>query len=84
LDSPFFFDGTIYWSEGDEQAHFDWLSRIGCIRDVRGSGTRIYLAVERGAVSGNDLRELQAIYRRYDGDLTQLTILEEGANARNQ
>jgi hypothetical protein len=83
LDSPFFFDGTSYWSEGDEQAHFDWLDRIACVREARGRGTRVFLTINPNDVTPSDLRELIAIYRRYGGDLEQLKILEETTDAPN-
>ena len=83
MDSAFFFEKTIYRSEGDEQAHFDWLGRIGCVSEARGRGTRVYLTIDPTRITGDDLRELNAVYRRYDGDLKQLKILEESVNAQN-
>jgi hypothetical protein len=81
LDSPFYFDGTVYWSEGDEQAHFEWMQRIPCVRDVRGQGTRVYLTIAEDDVSDEDVRELTALYRRYDGDTAQLARLNGNKNA---
>ena len=81
MDSSFFFDGTVYWSEGDEQAHFDWLRRIPCIHDVKGRGTRLFLSIEAQAMTDQDFRELVAVYRRYGGDLDQLNALKESMNA---
>jgi len=83
LDNPFFFESTTYWSEGDEQAHFEWLGRINAIRNVWGEGLRVYLDVDRSVLRVDDLRELEAIYRRYDGDLAQLKELKEALNAPN-
>jgi hypothetical protein len=76
LASPFFFEATTYWSQGDEAAHFEWLAKIPSIRDVRGAGTCVFLDVDVDGVTANDLRELQAVYRRYGGDLGQLQLLE--------
>jgi hypothetical protein len=81
LDSPFFFDGTVYWSEGDERAHFEWMQRIPCVQDVRGQGTRVFLSIEEDEVTANDLRELNALYRRYGGDTAQLARLNGSKNA---
>jgi hypothetical protein len=39
--------------------------------------------VDPAAVTTDDVCELKAIYRRYGGDETQLTSLEESANASN-
>ena len=74
--SDFFFEGTTYWSQGDEDAHFAWLARIPGVRNVRGVGTRIFLDLDLGRITADDLRELQAVYRRYKGDLSQLSTLE--------
>ena len=81
MDSPFFFDGTVYWSEGDERAHFEWMQRIPCVQDVRGQGTRVFLSIEEDEVTANDLRELNALYRRYGGDTAQLARLNGSKNA---
>ncbi|MHA3840635.1 hypothetical protein ACX0GZ_05375 [Sphingomonas aestuarii] len=82
MDSPFFFEATHYWSDGDERAHFDWLKRIGCVRGVHGKGQRLFLEIDR-AVTTEDLLELKAIYHRYGGDISQLKYLEEGINAQD-
>ena len=84
MDSPFFFETTIYWSEGDERAHFDWLSRVGCVRGVRGVGKRLFLDIDHANVTPDDARELNAVYRRYGGDLEQLKAIQESANAQHQ
>jgi hypothetical protein len=76
LDSPFYFEETTYWSEGDERAHFEWLARIGCVQDVVGRGDRLYLVIDGNAVTTKDKLELVAIYRRYAGDLAQLAPIE--------
>jgi hypothetical protein len=78
LDSPYFFEGTVYWSDGDERAHFEWMARIGCVGEIKGVGTRIYLAVDEAAASDDDVRELAALYRRYGGDSDQLAELAKG------
>ena len=81
MDSPFYFEGTIYWSEGDERAHFEWMQRIPCVRDVRGEGTRVFLTIDEEAVTADDARELDALYRRYGGDKAQLVRLNGKKNA---
>ena len=77
MASPFYFESTTYWSDGDERAHFEWLERIPAIRSVRGEGLRVYLEIDQSIVGGNDLRELEAVYRRFGGDLGQLARLKE-------
>jgi hypothetical protein len=82
LDSPYFFEGTTYWSPGDEDAHFGWMERIGCIREVKGIGRRLFLDI-REPLSEADLRELQAVYRRYGGDLSQLAGIAAASEEKN-
>lgn len=81
MDSSYFFDATTYWSEYDEQVHFDWMRRVACVRDVRGVGSRVYLDVDEAAANDEDVRELIAVYFRYGGDLRQLLKLAEGRPA---
>jgi hypothetical protein len=81
LDRPFYFEDTVYWSEGDERAHFEWMERVPCVRDVRGEGRRVYLMIDQDEVTEDDVRELSAIYRRYGGDATQLARLNGNKNA---
>jgi hypothetical protein len=78
LVSSYFFEGTIYWSNGDERAHFEWMARIGCVGEIKGVGRRVYLAVDEASASNEDVRELAALYRRYCGDSSQLAELEKG------
>lgn len=75
LSSPYFFESTVYWSQGDETAHFAWLARISCIREIKGSGIRVYLHIVDSSVTDDDFRELIAVYRRYGGDIHQLAQL---------
>ena len=81
MASPYFFESTIYWSEGDERAHFEWMERIPCVQDVRGEGRRVFLTIDENAATADDLRELAALYRRYGGDEAQLAPLNGKKNA---
>ena len=81
MDSPYFFESTRYWSQGDERAHFEWMERIPAVQSVRGEGRRVYLSIAEGGVTAGDLRELEALYRRYGGDLSQLARLNGQMNA---
>ena len=78
MDSPYFFEETNFWSVGDERAHFEWLDRIAAVKSVRGQGSRLYLAIDTEC-SFEDFLELEGIYRRYDGDLSQLEKLKTKA-----
>ena len=81
MDSPFFFESTTYWSDGDERAHFEWMERIPCVQDVLGEGRRVFLKIDESAATADDLRELAALYRRYGGDEAQLARLNGKKNA---
>jgi hypothetical protein len=83
LDSPYFFEGVTYWSPGDERAHFDWLERISVIRSVRGQGRRVYLDIDIARATADEVQELEAVYRRYDGDVAQLDEMKARVNAQN-
>ena len=72
MDSPFFLENTIFYSEGDERAHFEWIERIECIQQARGHVRRLYLHIDPTSVSHADYWELVALYRRYGGNLEQL------------
>ena len=79
MASPYYFEDTTYWSDGDERAHFEWMQRIPSVRDVRGEGRRVYLTIAEDEVTADDLRELKALYRRYSGDASQLSRLSGAA-----
>jgi hypothetical protein len=83
LDSSFYFEGTRYWSPGDERAHFEWLERISVARGVRGQGRRVFLDLDASAATADDLRELEAVYRRFGGDLAQLDGMKATLNAQD-
>ena len=68
----YFFEGTTYYSPGDEDAHFRWLKGIASVRSIYGEGRRVILDIDSAAVTASDQRELEAVYRRYGGDLAQL------------
>ncbi|CAA9489909.1 MAG: hypothetical protein AVDCRST_MAG44-149 [uncultured Sphingomonas sp.] len=74
--SPFFFEATVYRSKVDERAHFEWMQRIPCVRDVRGQGRPVFLTIAEDEVTEDDLRALSALYRRYGGDAGQLGRLD--------
>lgn len=75
MDSPYYFESTVYWSEGDERAHFEWLERIPAVTKVHGAGVRVFLEISTDCAD-RDLRELEGVYRRYEGDVSQLDGLK--------
>jgi len=63
---------VTYYSEQDEAAFFEWLKRIGCIKELNGRGDELYLHIARKKISNANLRELIAIFERYKIDMKQL------------
>jgi hypothetical protein len=60
-----------YLSAGDETCFFEWLKRISCVADVRGEGLDLLISL-RTPPRDDDLRELIALFFRYDVDMRQL------------
>ena len=71
-----------YLSPGDERAFFEWLKRIPCVREVRGSGPELRLRVRGRRVSSACLRELIALFHRYDVPMQQLAQFESPSNRK--
>ncbi|MCJ8158009.1 hypothetical protein [Sphingomonas sp. LaA6.9] len=83
MASLFFFESTTYWSDGDERAHFAWLDQINGVSRVYGELRKLYLDLNLGRLTAEDIRELRAVYRRYGGDLEQLKDLKEAVNVED-
>jgi hypothetical protein len=60
-----------YYSQHDETAFFEWLSRIACVGRVKGAGREVAIEVVRRPTD-EDLRELCALFFRYKVDMRQL------------
>ncbi|MFT3735484.1 MAG: hypothetical protein QM776_10735 [Rhodocyclaceae bacterium] len=70
-----------YGSPGDEAAFFNWLQAIPGVVNVSGVGTELHIRFRSKRLSTPALRELFALYDRYDGDTTELVIFRSAANA---
>ncbi len=70
-----------FYSQTDETAFFEWLGRIKCISKVKGVADEIHLHVPRRRISDLSLRELIAIFERYDINVKQLA---QFVNPENQ
>jgi hypothetical protein len=70
-----------YWSQGDESAFFTWLEAIPGVVSVHGQGRELHIRFRSKRISSNSLRELFALYRRYGGNLSELTMFKTEANA---
>jgi hypothetical protein len=69
--------GIRYYSSGDEDAFFEWLRRIGCVGTLWGAGPELVIPLIRRP-SNSDLRELLALFRRYEVDMRQLARFAGG------
>ena len=69
-----------YYSQGDERAFVEWVNRIPCVRKVMGSGSELRIHVRGRRISSHCLRELIALFRRYDGAMPQLAQFESLSN----
>jgi hypothetical protein len=68
-----------YGSQGDERAFFEWLNRIPAVYKIGGVGEELHIHV-RSRLSSESLRELIALFDRYDGPLNQLAQFENSSN----
>ena len=63
--------GPRYFSLGDEDAFFNWLRTIKCVKDFGGVGWDLHITLPRPP--GNaDLRELIALFFRYRVNMRSL------------
>ena len=63
---------VIYFSRGDEDALFAWLTRIGAVSGTRGVGDELLITIKDAAISDADVRELIGLFHRYKIDKKQL------------
>ncbi len=70
-----------YLSEEDEEAFFRWLETIPCVARVKGIGAELHLTVKLREVTDERLREILALFYRYDVDMKQLAVFRNDVNA---
>lgn len=64
--------GVRFFSQGDEEAFFEWLNKLCCIKKCVGHGLTLYISINSSLVDEKGLRELLAIFHRYEIDMSQL------------
>lgn len=69
-----------YLSPGDERAFFEWAGRIPCVSRLEGVGEELRLHVKGRRISQRCLRELIALFHRYDVSMGQLAQFESSSN----
>lgn len=70
-----------YWSQGDEAAFFAWLKSVPGVVAVVGSSGELHIQLRSKHLSELGLRELIALYTRYDGNLSELAQFVTDANS---
>ncbi|WP_332878073.1 hypothetical protein [Massilia sp. S19_KUP03_FR1] len=69
-----------YYSRSDEAAFFGWLQSIPCVTGVQGQGRELIIRLKSKRLSQASLRELLALYRRYEGDMSELAQFASDTN----
>ncbi len=64
-----------YLAYSDEKAFFTWLESISAVKRVEGIGRELFIHLRSRRLSRIALLDLIAIYKRYDGDMSQLAQL---------
>jgi hypothetical protein len=67
-------------SPGDETAFFSWLQAIPAVASVRGEGRELHIRLRSARLSAESLRELIAVYDRYDGNMKELAQFARPSN----
>jgi hypothetical protein len=71
---------THYYSHSDEAAFFHWLQSIPGVTGVRGQGRELVIRLKSKRLSQTALRELIALYRRYNGRMSELQQFANDTN----
>jgi hypothetical protein len=61
-----------FYSRGDEDVFFEWISKIKAIKKYEGVGDEIHLYAASSKISDKGLRELTALFYRYNINTQQL------------
>lgn len=63
-----------YYSPKDEDAFFEWIKKIPSIKKEDGWQDELYLYFDNADISQQDLREIIALFYRYNVDMKQLSV----------
>jgi len=63
---------VMFYSQHDEKFFFAWIDDIPAIVDTHAQYDELYLYVESHDISNRSLRELIALFHRYNIDMRQL------------
>jgi len=73
-------DSVEFYSQNDEQSFFEWLKRIKCIECLDGQGSILEIIVAKNLVDDECLRDILAIFYRYNINMKQLAIFQSERN----
>lgn len=65
-----------WFSDEDEAVFFQWLDKIKCVKKYEGHFCTLYIEVDPDLVDKNELREMIALFLRYDVDMKQLAVFD--------
>jgi hypothetical protein len=65
-----------FFSQRDEDAFFEWLDKLSCVKGYVGRGDALHISINRAAVDEDNLRELLALFHRYGVDMKQLRMFD--------
>ncbi|MFP8832838.1 hypothetical protein ACLIJR_01065 [Hydrogenophaga sp. XSHU_21] len=65
-----------YYSRNDEEAFFEWLDKLPCVRRYEGELDVLRIHIDKGKVDEYALRELLSLFRRYAVDMKQLRAFD--------
>ena len=74
---------VMFYSQNDEDAFFEWISKIKGIKRWEGVGDEIHLYFPKSATSNKCLRELMSLFYRYNVDRRQLLPLINDKNRQS-
>ena len=74
--------GVRFYSPKDEAAFFEWIKKIDCIENISAASDELYLEITSIDLHDSDLRELLALFHRYQIDMKQLSIFLNKANKK--
>ena len=72
MNSTLIASPLTFYSRKDEDAFFAWLKSIEYVLNVVGKGRELIIELKSSTIPDNDLRDLLAIFNRYDFDMKQL------------
>jgi len=72
--------GPVFYSAGDELSYYRWATKIPCITKIEYESSEIIYHFRSRRISDSCLRELLALFRRYNLKMTQLAQFKSDGN----